>query len=91
MFHVKRSEWSSEMSTEKMFVYDFCDACADGTTVKIIFFDVDTDKRISSVTMSDAKAGHKLLSAVCGYGYVEYFYCSADVIVVKARVHACDL
>lgn len=79
------------MSTEKMYVYDFCNACADGTTVKIVFFDVDTDKRISSVTMSDAKAGYKLLSAVCGYGWVENFYASADVIVVKARVHACDL
>ena len=79
------------MSTEKMFVYDFCDACADGTTVKINFFDVDTDEFISSVTMSDAKSGCKLLSAICGYGYVEQFYASADVIVVKARVHACDL
>ena len=79
------------MSTEKMFVYDFCDACSEGTTVKIIFFDADTDKRISSVTMSDAKAGYKLLSAVCGYGYVEQFYASADVIVVKARVHKSDL
>lgn len=79
------------MSTEKMYVYDFCNACADGTTVKIVFFDVDTDKRISSVTMSDAKTGCKLLSAICGYGYVETFYSSADVIVVNARVHACDL
>ena len=79
------------MSTEKMFVYDFCSACADGTTVKLSFFDVDTDDFIASVTMSDAKAGYKTLSAICLYAYVEYFYCSADVIVVKARVHACDL
>ena len=79
------------MSTAKMFVYDFCDACADGTTVKLRFFDVDTDEFISSVTMCDAKAGYKLLSAICGYGYVESFYTSADVIVVKALVHACDL
>ena len=76
---------------ENIYVYNLCDTCSDGTTVKISFFDVDTDEFISSVTMSDAKTGCKLLSAICGYAYVDYFYCSADIICVKARVHKSDL
>lgn len=72
-------------------VYDFCGICAEGETVKISFFDVDTDGFITSVVLNDAKTGYKTLSAICGYGYVEYFYISGDVICVKARVHRDDL
>lgn len=72
-------------------VYDFCGACADGTTVKLSFFDVDTNDYIANVVLNDAKTSFKTLSAVCGYGYVEYFYTSADMICAKVRVHSEDL
>lgn len=72
-------------------VYDFCSTCADGTTVKLSFFDVVSDDFISSVILHDAKTGCKMLSAVCGYSYVEYFYNSADMLCAKVRVHECDL
>lgn len=72
-------------------VYDFCGACADGTTVKLSFFDVVSDDFISSVILHDAKTGCKTLSAVCGYAYVEYFYISADMFCAKVRVHSEDL
>lgn len=68
-------------------VYDFCGACADGTTVKLSFFDVVSDEFIASVVLHDAKTGAKTLSAVCGYAYVEYFYVSADMVCAKVRVH----
>lgn len=74
-----------------IYVYDFCGLCSAGETVKISFFDVDTNDFISSVILNDAKNSCKTLSAVCGYGYVEYFYTSADMVCVKARVHSCDL
>ena len=72
-------------------VYEFCNACADGTTVKLSFFDVDTNDFVSSVVLHDAKTGCKTLSAICGYAYVEYFYVSADMVCAKVRVHACDM
>lgn len=72
-------------------VYDFCGACADGTTVKLSFFDVVSDDFIATVVLNDAKVGVKTLSAVCGYSYIEYFYNSADIIYAKVRVHASDL
>lgn len=74
-----------------VYVYDFCEACADGESVKLSFFDTDTNDFISNVVLNNAKTGYKTLSAVCGYGYVEYFYVSADLICVKARVHKEDL
>ena len=74
-----------------IYVYDFCGACADGETVKLSFFDVDTHDFISSVVLNNAKTGYKTLSAICGYGYVEYFYNSADMICVKALVRRDDL
>lgn len=72
-------------------VYEFSSACADATTVKLSFFDVNTDAFIGSVVLSDAKTSCKTLSAICGYSYIEYFYISADMICAKVRVHACDL
>ena len=74
-----------------VYVYDFCGLCADGETVKLSLFDVDTDDFIATVVLNDAKTGCKTLSAVCGYGYVEYIYTSADMICVKARVHKEDM
>ena len=74
-----------------IYVYDFCGACADGETVKLSFFDTDTNDFITSVVLNNAKTGCKTLSAVCGYGYVEYFYISADIISAKVRVHSEDL
>lgn len=73
------------------YVYDFCGMCAEGTTVNISFFDVDSDEFISSVILNDAKTSCKTLSAVCGYAYVEYFYTSADIVCVKSRVHKEDM
>lgn len=73
------------------YVYDFCGLCAEGETVKVSFFDVDTDDFIATVILNDAKTSCKTISAVCGYAYVEYFYTSADVIFVKAKVHKCDM
>ena len=72
-------------------VYDFCGACAESTTIKLSFFDIESDEFIATVILNDAKVGSKTLSAVCGYSYVEYFYISADVVCAKVRVHACDL
>lgn len=72
-------------------VYDFCGACADGTTVKLSFFDVISDDFIASVILHDAKTGCKTLSAVCGYAYVDYFYLSADMVCAKVNVHSNDL
>ena len=74
-----------------IYVYDFCGACADGTPVKLSFFDVVSDEFISSVVLTNATTGCKTISAVCGYGYVEYFYNSADMICAKVRVHRDDL
>jgi hypothetical protein len=72
-------------------VYDFCGACAEGTTVKLSFFDVVTDDFISTVILNDAKTGCKTLSAICGYSYVEYIYVSADIVCAKVRVHKEDM
>lgn len=72
-------------------VYDFCGACAEGETVKISFFDVVSDEFIAKVVLHDAKTSCKTMSAICGYAYVEYFYASAYVIGVKARVHKEDM
>ena len=81
---------------------DFCRACGEGMDVSVSFYDTRDNSFIcnvvlyaanksSTVVLNDAKTGCKTLSAVCGYGYVEYFYVSADVICVKARVHKEDL
>ena len=72
-------------------VYEFCGACAEATTVKLSFFDVVSDDFIATVILNDATTGCKTLSAICGYGYVDYFYVSADVVCVKARVHKEDM
>lgn len=72
-------------------VYDFCNACADGTRVKLSFFDVDTNNFVSTVVLKDAKTGCKTLSAICVYAYVEYIYVSADMVCAKVRVHSEDL
>lgn len=74
-----------------IYVYDFCSACADGETVKLSFFDVESNDFITSVVLNNAKTGCKTLSAICGYGYVEYFYTSADMICAKVRVHRDDM
>ena len=74
-----------------VYVYDFCNLCSSGETVKISFFDVDTNDFIATVVLNDGNTGCKTLSAVCGYGYVDYIYTSGDVICVKARVHKCDM
>lgn len=74
-----------------IYVYDFCGACAEATTVKLSFFDVVSDEFISTIILNDAKTGCKTLSAICGYAYVEYFYVSADVVCVKSRVHKEDM
>ena len=74
-----------------IYVYDFCGLCADGETVKLYFFDTDSNDFITTVVLNNAKTGCKTLSAVCGCGYVEYFYISADMICVKARVHKEDM
>lgn len=74
-----------------VYVYDFCGICAEGETVKISFFDVDTNEFVTTVVLNDAKTGCKTLSAICGYGYVDYIYTSGDVICVKARVHRDDM
>ena len=72
-------------------VYDFCGACAEATTVKLSFFDVVSDDFIATVILHDAKTDCKTLSAICGYGYVDYFYVSAGMLCVKARVHKEDM
>lgn len=74
-----------------VYVYDFCSLCAEDETVKLSFFDVDTDEFIATVVLHDAKNSCKTLSAICGYAYVEYFYTIDDVTSVKARVHRDDL
>ena len=74
-----------------VYVYNFCNLCAEGETVKLSFFDVDTDEFIATVVLNDAKNSCKTLSAICGYAYVEYFYISADMVSIKARVHKCDM
>lgn len=74
-----------------VYVYDFCGLCADGETVKLSFFDVDSDEFITSVVLNNAKVGAKTLSAICGYSYIEYFYISADMVCAKVRVHSCDM
>ena len=86
MFHTKRNG-----ARKMIYVYDFCNACSDGETVKLSFFDTYTNDFISTVILNNAKTGCKTLSAICGYGYVEYFYISADMICVKALVRRDDL
>lgn len=74
-----------------VYVYDICNLCAEGVTVKLSLFDADTDDYIATVILNDAKNSCKTLSAVCGYGYVDYIYISGDVICVKARVSKCNI
>lgn len=88
---VKRNVSREKGSTEMTYVYDFCGMCSDGETVKLSFFDVDSNDFITSVVLNNAKTGAKTLSAVCGYGYVEYFYTSADMICANVRVHRDDM
>lgn len=61
-------------------VHDFCDTCADGTSIKLSFFDIDTRDFIVEVIFHDAKQGAKTLSAAFAYAGLESFYVSADVI-----------
>lgn len=72
-------------------VYDFCEACAEATMVKLSFFDAESDNFITSLILHDAKTGVKTLSAVCMYSQIECFYLSADLLCVKVRVNACSL
>lgn len=72
-------------------VYDFCNACAEATTVKLSFFDTDDGNFITTVILPDAKLGCKTLTAICGYACVEYFYISDDLICAKVLVHSCDM
>lgn len=72
-------------------VFDFCETCAETTTVKLSFFNADSDDYITSLILHDAKVGVKTLSATCRYAHVECFYTSTDVICAKVRVHACDM
>ena len=74
-----------------IYVYDFCGSCAEGTTVKLSFFDADSDNFIFTVILDDAKNSCKALSAACGYSLIECFYNSADLICAKVRVHECDM
>lgn len=73
------------------YVYDFCGLCAECETVKISFFDVDKKDLVATVVLNDAKNSCKALSAVCGYGYVDYVYTRGDMICVKASVHKSDM
>lgn len=86
MFHVKRNG-----VFEMINVYDFCASCADATTVKLSFFDAESDSFITSLILHNAKTGIKTLSAVCMFSLIECFYLSADMLCVKARVNACSL
>lgn len=72
-------------------VYDFCSTCEESTTIKLSFFDIDSDIFITTVLLDDAKTGCKALSAVCSYAYVECFYISANIICAKVRLHKCDM
>lgn len=72
-------------------VFDFCEICTDATTVKLSFFDADSDDYITSLILHNAKVGVKTMSAVCRYAQVECFYTSADLICAKVLVHSCDM
>lgn len=72
-------------------VYDFCGACTDGTTVKVSIYAYEGDEFITTVVLDDAKVGAKLLSAVCGYAFIDSIFVSCGVLCCKAHVHAYDL
>lgn len=61
-------------------VFDFCNICTDGTSIKLSFYDIDTRDFIVDVAFNDAKKGAKTLSAEFGYAAIESFYVSADVV-----------
>lgn len=79
------------MEQKMIDVYDFCGACADGTKVKISVYTYEGNEFITSLVLSDAKTGFKALSAIVGYGFIESFYASADVLCCKVYVHRNDL
>lgn len=86
MFHVKRNG-----VFEMINVYDFCEACADATMVKLSFFDADSAEFITSLILHDAKTGVKTLSSFYMFSQIECFYPSAELLCVKACVNACSL
>lgn len=67
-------------------VHDFCDTCADGTSVKLSFYDIDTRDFIVDVVFHDAKAGSSALGVAFDYAGIESFYVNADMICCKCYV-----
>jgi hypothetical protein len=72
--------------SEMINVHDFCDTCADGTIVKLFFYDIDTRDFITDVAFHNAKAGVSTLKAAFYYANVESIYVNADVIYCMCYV-----
>lgn len=67
-------------------VHDFCNTCADGTKVKLSFYDISTRDFIVNVVFSDAKAGSSALGFAYAYADIESIYVSAGVVCCKCFI-----
>lgn len=67
-------------------VYDFCNTCAEGTTVRLKFFDAFTHKFVTSIVLRDAQSGCKALAASYAYGEVQRWYVSETAVICKVDI-----
>nr|DAU40580.1 MAG TPA: hypothetical protein [Bacteriophage sp.] len=61
-------------------VHNFCNTCADGTTVKLSFYDVNSRDFMLDVIFRDAKRGSSTLRVAFEYANIESIYVSAGVV-----------
>ena len=67
-------------------VHDFCNTCANGTTVKLSFYDIDSRAFIVDVVFHDAKKGSSTLKFAFDYASIESIYVSASVVCCECYV-----
>lgn len=67
-------------------VHDFCDTCADGTSIKLSFYDFYSRDFIVDVIFQDAKRGRSALGVAFDYATVESIYVSADIVCCECYV-----
>ena len=67
-------------------LHDFCSTCADGTSIKLSFYDINTRELIVDVVFNNAKEGAKILGVEYSYARVESFYASGDVVCCECYV-----
>ena len=79
-FHVKRK------GSKMVNVHDFCNTCANGTTIKLSYYDFDSRDFMFDVVFNDAKNGRAALGFTFDYANIESIYVSADVVCCRCHV-----